>query len=150
MLDTSICKTGATLAPDLALLVSHGKAPLGSPVGWIRVGSGRETHAEEGAASPRPHAGALSQLLPPVLFSWCRPETHPKESGSGLPRAGQAWDGAGWYVGCCWLDSIQAGRPMPACSVALHPQPSSSSPSSQKSLDLTAVLRGTKTFRELV
>lgn len=93
MLDTSICKTGATLAPDLALLVSHGKAPLGSPAGWIRVGSGRETYAEEGAASPRPHAGALSQLLPLVGSFLLVPTRDPPE-GVWL-RSPQGWASLG-------------------------------------------------------
>lgn len=85
-------------------------------VDWVDwVGSGRETYGQVGAASPTPRAGALRQLL----FSRCWPETHPKEFGSGLPRAGQAWDGAGWYVRCR-LAGLPPGWPPRARPLRSH------------------------------
>lgn len=148
MLAISICDKA--LALDLGLPVSQWDGPCQDPsrVIWVDwVGSWRETYGQVGAASLMPHAGALRQLL----SSWCWPETHPKEFGSGLPRAGQAWDGAGWYVGCC-LAGLPPGWPPQARALGSHCSliPSSSSPSFPEVTGFKGRPEGTKTFRELV
>lgn len=114
----------------LMLLVSQWEGPSLVPG---RLGSREGTHAKVGAASSTPpdtqgpEPGSPSGCFLLVLAR----DPPEEESGSGLPRAGQAWDGAGWYVGCCLAGRCPGWPPH-----ALHHH---HSPSSQKSQELTPV-----------
>lgn len=112
-----------------ALPFLSGKALLRRPAGWDR--SRREPGDKVGAASltspPRdPEPGSPSGSFLPVLAR----DPPDGEFGSVLPRPGQAWDRAGWYLGCGL-----AGHHPGWQALYRHP----SSPSFQKLLDLTPV-----------
>lgn len=132
----------ARLAPHLTLpLWALGPRPCTScfAVGSSflergRVGTRLETRAiKQGCFSNTPDSGTQSYTRPltNTLLSVPARETHSgAEPGSSLPRAGQAWDGAGWYLGCC----LAGYHPRLAALAHLPALPPHSSPSFQKSL----------------